>query len=305
MKNICIFLLITAFFLCMLFFPNEAFQGASSGLLLWFQTLLPSLLPFIILSNVLVHTNAIFYISNILYPIFHPLFGISKHACYPLLIGFLCGYPMGAKTIADFTKRGLVCKNEGQYLLSFCNNTSPMFIVSVLLAKNIKAPSYTLGTLLILLFSPIICSFIFRHFYNIKNHCLKTSNLSTPKLCFQFHVFDTSILNGFESITKIGGYIILFSILFQYGKVLPNLFFLPFLEITCGIPQIMSWKLPFHTTYILALSLTSFGGCCSIAQSSAMLQGSGLSIKPYIIQKLITSMITSFLSFIYVFLIRQ
>lgn len=305
MKNVCIFLVVILSFLCMLIFPSETFQGASHGLLLWFQTVLPSLLPFIILSNVLVQTNALYYISNFLHPFLYPIFRISKPACYPLFIGFLCGYPMGAKTIADCTKKGVITKIEGKYLLSFCNNTSPMFIISVLLMQNIKVPSISIGTLIILIISPILCSFIFRRFYKSDTNYIKLQETSYPKLCFHFHVFDTSILNSFETITKIGGYIILFSILFEYGKHFPYLYFLPYLEISCGIPYIMSWNLPFSITYILALSLTTFGGCCSIAQSSAMLQGSGLSIKPYIIQKLITATVTSLLAFLYVFFIHR
>ena len=138
MRKRIIFSGLIIFFLAMLIFPKETFRGASYGLLLWFQTVLPSLLPFAILSNVLIETNALHYISTYLHPFLYPIFRITKPACYPLFIGFLCGYPMGAKTISDCIKKGLISKNEGKYLLSFCNNTSPMFIISVLIMQNIN-----------------------------------------------------------------------------------------------------------------------------------------------------------------------
>ena len=40
-------------FFIMLSFPQEVFDGASEGLLLWFQIVLPTLLPFIIISNII------------------------------------------------------------------------------------------------------------------------------------------------------------------------------------------------------------------------------------------------------------
>ena len=61
----------------MLFFPNEVFQGASSGLLLWFQTVLPTLLPFLILVNIMQKTSLIRQVSRLVYPALGPLFSVS------------------------------------------------------------------------------------------------------------------------------------------------------------------------------------------------------------------------------------
>ena len=93
------------FFVLMLCFPRETFEGATSGLLLWFQIILPTLLPFIILSNLLIHTNAVTYISNIIKPFIQKLFRVSNYGCYAVFVGFLCGYPMGAKVVADLIRQ--------------------------------------------------------------------------------------------------------------------------------------------------------------------------------------------------------
>ncbi len=305
MKHRFSFFIILVFFLLMLIFPQQTFLGAQEGLLLWFQTLLPSLLPFIIFSNLLISTNAVSYISQILKPFLCHLFQISDSASYAVFIGFLCGYPMGAKTISDLSNANYITKKEGQYLLSFCNNTSPMFIISFIVMQNFRNDDYLLGTLLILFISPVICSFLFRRFYQPSLYFSQTFKPHKPSFQFDFQAVDTSIQNAFETITKIGGYIILFSILYQYAKRLPLKYFLPFLEISNGIPFVLSWNLPFSISYILILALSSFGGLCSIAQTCSMIQGSKLSIFPYIIQKLITTMVTSFLAYIYVSFIHR
>ena len=299
MKQYSLFLLMFGFFVLMLLFPRETFAGATNGLLLWFQILLPTLLPFMIVSNLLISTNAVSYISRFLRPFIQKLFCVSENGCYAILVGFICGYPMGAKVIADLLRTGRISKKEGAYLLSFCNNTSLMFIVSFLVMQNFQDESLLFGTLGILLLSPILCSFLFRIYYHVGKEKMPSSLGGGPQIHFHFAAFDHSIMNGFETITKVGGYMILFSILFALGKNLPVRWLLPTLEISNGIPWLINCGLPFHVVYPLVLGVTSFGGFCATAQTYSMTYQAGLPILPYIIQKLITAMVTSLLAILY------
>ena len=113
-------------------------------------------------------------------------------------------------------------------------------------------------------------------------------------------MFDDAIMNGFETITKVGGYMILFSILFTLGENMPISFLLPLLEISNGIPLIMRLSSKFAVVYPFVLGLTSFGGLCAVAQTNSMIQNTGLRIFPYITQKLITALVTSLIAFLYV-----
>jgi len=305
MKKFVSLFIIIGFFAIMLIFPRQTFEGANNGLLLWFQIVLPTLLPFIILSNLLIHTNAVTYISSITKPFLQKLFRVSDYGCYAIFVGFLCGYPMGAKVVADLIQTEKIPQNEGQYLLSFCNNTSPMFIISFIVMQNFKNESLLLGTLVILYLAPVLCSFLFRRLYQVEKQSLKEINHSKESFSFDFNLFDTCIMNGFETITKVGGYIILFSILFSLVKQLPLVWLLPTLEISCGISYITSLGIPLATVYPYVLALTSFGGFCAIAQTNSMIQESKLSIVPYIIQKLITALVTSLLAIVYIQFIHQ
>ena len=304
MKKIISLFIIIGFFVIMLIFPQQTFEGASNGLLLWFQIILPTLLPFIILSNLLIHTNAVTYISTIVKPFVQRLFRVSDCGCYAIFVGFLCGYPMGAKVVADLIQTEKISQQEGQYLLSFCNNTSPMFIISFIVMQNLKNESLLLGTLVILYLAPLLCSLLFRRFYKCQTRISSTST-SDNAFYFNFQIFDTCIMNGFETITKVGGYIILFSIMFALVKQLPLMWLLPTLEISCGVSYINSLDIPLTTIYPYVLALTSFGGFCAIAQTNSMIQESKLSILPYIIQKLITALVTSLLAMIYIQFIHQ
>lgn len=299
-------------FLSMLIFPQCVFQGASSGILLWFNTVLPTLLPFIILSNLLLRTPAIDWIANFTAPFMCRFLHVSSYGTFAILTGFLCGYPMGSKVTADLLKHNYISKNEGQYLLSFCNNTSPMFIISYIVWQNLQNSALTLPVLFILMLSPIFCSFFFRRFHQIP---VKTSTSVHPLSKVHYgsetleNLIDKCIMDGFETITKVGGYIMLFSILIAlieyipYHSVLITSIILPSLEITTGIKILCSAPIRQNTQIASVLALTTFGGWCSVAQTKSMIHATGLSILPYIIEKLITVLVTSLFASIYLLLL--
>jgi len=122
-----------------------------------------------------------------------------------------------------------------------------------------------------------------------------------------FIIFDTTTsadetMDAIENITRIGGYILLFSILFSLAEQIPGLplsarlFLLPSLEMTTGVRYICSLELPFPVRYASAAFLTSFGGFCCLAQTASILKGTPLEIMPYFAEKLVTAAATSFLS---------
>ena len=291
-------------FLIMISNPSLTFEGASAGLLLWFQIVLPTLLPFFILTNVMIQSNSIQYISNVCHPLFHRIFRVSSNGSFAILAGFLCGYPVGSKVTADLLHTNRISIKEANYLLSFCNNTSPAFITSYIVLQQLCEPDLLLPSLGILYLSPILCSFIFRKYYKVRS--MPASQAANDKsICFSFEMLDDSIMNSFENITKVGGYIILFSILLYFGRQFSFAPILSVLEITSGIPLILRTSNNFLLQYVSIMALTSLGGFCAIAQTYSMVANTKLSIIPYIIEKLITTLVTSLLTLLYVMIILR
>ena len=298
MKHIYYAFFFLIFFFVMLFFPSETVEGTSNGLLLWFQIVLPSLLPFFILTSLLIQTNSIYLIVKLFGPLLTRIFSVSLEGSFAIISGFLCGYPIGAKVTSDLVKQKRISVNEGNYLLSFCNNSSPAFVSNFVILQTLKDPSLLLPSLFILFLSPFLCSFLFRLYYG--KHSTNTQKPLSSNIRFHFQMLDDSIMNAFESITKIGGYIILFSVLFTLGRKTRFHILLPLLEITNGITYLNASHYRFMWVYTSIMALGAFGGLCSIAQTNSVIQGSGLSILAYTIEKLITALVTSLLAFTYV-----
>lgn len=310
-------------FLCMLFAPGTVFDGAKSGLLLWFQTVLPTLFPFLAVSSLLLATGSIRYISDAIGGLFSRLFCVSPNGSFCVIAGFLCGYPVGAKTAADLVCEDYISREEGKYLLSFCNNTSPSFIMNFLVLKIMKREDLLLPTLAILLLSPVIVSFFTRRIYRRKSSDIpkRTDSGQIGDNAYNrqrsdshdggsgrfMQLFDRCIMDSFETLVKIGGYIMLFSVLLKLLQKLPVHAvaldcLLSLLEITNGTVILSGLKLPFQIQYPMLLFLNAFGGFCAAAQTQCMIQKAGLSFAPYLIEKLAAALTASLLGSLYLFL---
>ena len=97
-------------------------------------------------------------------------------------------------------------------------------------------------------------------------------------------------MDGFETITRLGGYILLFSLIlasisfyWPFHAQSCMLFTAP-LELTTGLKQIAGAPLPWKSRYLASMLLTSFGGFCVMAQTKSVLENN-LSLIPYAISK--------------------
>lgn len=310
-------LFLFCFFLFMLLKPDIVFQGASKGLLLWYKTVLPTLFPFLFLCGLLVRTDAVRLFARLVPGCFCRFFCVSQTGMFSVLTGFLCGYPMGAKVTADLYRAGKLSKNESAYLLSFCNNTSPAFILSYVVHQQFQEPRLLMPTFLILFLSPVFISFLSRIYY-FRGTKASTYRLAENSPCPSIHLPDTahvpdpfskaldlSLASAMETIVKIGGYIMLFCAVTELLKTLPlqsawtDCLLLSNLEITNGISLLWHMDLLFPVRYILCISCVAFGGWCAILQTMSVLQGTDLPIFPYIIEKLATSAAASLFAYIY------
>ena len=113
-----------------------------------------------------------------------------------------------------------------------------------------------------------------------------------------------------ESITKVGGYIIVFSILLALLKEIPlsgafwERLLLPAVEMTNGITLLCAQDIPFSMKYILTMALVSFGGLCAAFQTQCMVRKQHFSMGRYITEKLITASVTSLFAYFCIYFIR-
>ena len=288
------------FVLLFVLFPDISSKGAENGLLLWFNVIIPSLCPFMIISTMLIKLDVTSCISNMFYPMFHKVFKLSKNGCYPAITGMLSGYPLGAKTVADMYKTGAFSKSEAQYIISFCNNASPMFMLEYTGIKclGLKQPAIML---VIIYMSAFINAFFERNKMEgaVNN---KPGSGGLRKRYPLIEALDESILSSAITLVKVGGYIILFSIFtgilqnFVISSEIIKIAGAGILEITTGCKVLADTGLPLYIKCILASAFCAFGGLSSVAQTSSTLIGTGLSNRKYVFAKFRQSVIAALLA---------
>ncbi len=298
-KQTIMAMVIGSIIIVFLLFPQAVSDSAKEGLLMWFQIVLPSLLPFSIVSSVIMGLGLTERITGVVAPVLQRVFGITRSGCYAVVVGMLSGYPLGAATTAELYRGQRICKEEAQYILTFCNNASPMF-----LTEFIGVSCMGLHKPLIVLILVYIAGWIGTVIDRGGRHIMRSLGLENswsaefagrkqekPYAGNVINVLDESILHSFVILTKVGGYIILFSIL--AGIVQQMCPFAPeykagivsALEITTGA-VLLSSTIPGISGQVLLAAFCAFGGLSSVAQTASVISETDLSTGKYVIAKI-------------------
>lgn len=115
--------------LLILLFPQRSLEAALNGLSVWLDIVLPALLPFFIVSEIMIGLGLVDFISVLLNPIMKPLFRCPGNSSFIWVMSITSGYPMGAKLVSSFYQAGKISKEEGQRILSFCSTSGPLFMI--------------------------------------------------------------------------------------------------------------------------------------------------------------------------------
>lgn len=285
---IVLFLCLTS---CILTHSGLSLSYALLGLNLWFQKMVPALLPFMILSGVMIRMQLTEKIAMVLYPLISPVWKVRKNVVYCMLLGFLCGFPMGARVTADLYERKGLSDCEAEYLLAFCNNIGPVYFCSFvlpLLGRKLTAP-YLFGMYGIpLLYGLLLRYTLFRDLESPGHSVAELQCCEAPDGFFR--ALDDSIAVSVKSILSLGGYMILFNLL----NILPHILLrkepaitAPLLEITGGL-SMLGGRLPLYS--LLALS---FGGLSCMAQTYSCIGGTGLSLSSYMNHKIVLTLLNA------------
>ncbi|MDY3917828.1 MAG: hypothetical protein SOZ59_02355 [Candidatus Limivivens sp.] len=279
--------LLAAGIFCFLFtHPAHGLAAARYGLTLWFDTLVPTLLPFLMISGFCIQSGLLEQLSFVTEKFPDRLRKLSPGGTFALIAGFLCGFPTGAKILGDLRRNGRISLPEAQCLLHFCNNASPGFVFTYLIHEKLGLSNQILPILLLIYGIPLFCCgfSLLRALPTVTKEC-NAKKASSPQITFG--LLDACIYDACITILKLGGYIILFSILTEMLTCLP--FFTAkscavltaVLELTSGIDRISdAFEMPW--AILAAVPLTVFGGLCTFAQTISVLKGSGLNAGTYL-----------------------
>lgn len=127
--------------LALVFFPDASLGAARAGLNLFLTVVFPSLLPFFILSEVMLGLGVVHFIGILFEPLMRPVFNVPGEGAFALSMGLAAGYPMDAVITARFRKMNLCNRVEGERLLAFTNTADPLFIFGAVAVGMFAMPA--------------------------------------------------------------------------------------------------------------------------------------------------------------------
>ncbi len=306
----------------LLVFSKENFESVKQSITMFISSVAPSLFPFIFFTEFILGTEIIILLAEFIGKYIQKIFGTSKNSTIAIIIGFLCGFPMGAKAVSNIYEKGIISKKEANRLLTFVNNNNPIFILSTI---GIAA-FHNISIGILLLISHYLSAILIGFFGNIFNTLFiihkKDKNLNSfnennikSKLIFEkkysnisfFDLVKKSILNSFVTLGMILGFIILFNLFFSIIKVvlvnlnvdsniiacLSGLF-----EVTKGIMNVSITDIPIQNKILISSFLLGFSGLCIISQIYSTVYMHKISIKNILFPKFLQGIFSFFITYI-------
>lgn len=302
-KTITLTLFVTLIFL-ILINSYEIMESIRFSFSLCINNLFPSLIPFMLLSNILINYNFIDDLSDILKNIMTKLFKVNKNCSFAFIMSILSGTPSNAKYLKDLKDNNLIDDIDIGKCLNFCHFTNPIFIIGTIGITFLN--NKRLG--LIILISHFTASFIIGLF-NKKRKDTKINNIRIKKNKNNFiSILKDSINSTIDTLFLILGIITTCIIITTIINNIFNIendykFLFGLIEITQGLKYLSLSNLNINIKTIISSFLISFGGLCIHAQVFSILNNKKIRYIPYLISRLMHGILSSIITYLLIYII--
>lgn len=320
-------ILFASFIVCLVLFSKSNMESAKAGLTLWATSVVPTLFPFFVGTELLYRTNFVIFLGKIFTKFMRPVFNLPGESAIAFILGNISGYPVGAKLACNLLENKQCTKVEAERLIAFTNNSGPLFIVGTVGVSMFYSKEIGLVLLLCHFLASLTVGILFKNYKKDKDDLYKRVKSALKKdsptisLSNLGEILGESIKNSINLILTIGGFIVLFSVIIsilnESGILtmfvdLGSYFNIPeniskavlsgILEVTNGLKISSSLQTKsLATNIILSSFLLGFGGISVMLQVYSVISKQKLSIKPYIYGKFLQSIF----SIIYICLLLQ
>lgn len=285
------------FFMLALILRNSeaAISFMRRGLRLCAETVIPSLFPFMVISELLVASGAGEFVGRLFSRPMQKLFGVSGASVCAILLGALCGFPIGAKTAVALYDRGAIDRDELERLLTFCNNTSSAFLISAVGASLWSSRRFGVGLYCIQLGAAALIGLVGRRRQRDTTPIVQTP----PPLTGGMTIFTRAVASSATGMLVVCAYVTFFSsVIGALGVVLDGISPSPildallfgFFELSSGVSAAASLDNPIVGALLTAFT-AGWSGLSVHFQIMSLTDGRGISHRPYLIAKAVQGLL--------------
>ncbi|NBI29584.1 nucleoside recognition domain-containing protein [Chengkuizengella marina] len=321
--------------LFIIIFPEEAFQSSLQGLNIWWKIVFPSLLPFFILSEILIAFGVIRMFGVWLEPLMRFLFKVPGVGGWALAMGWTVGYPSSAQITSNIRQQNLITRDEGEKILAISHSSSPIFIINVIAIGFFHHMQLGLFIMTIHFISLLLLGFVLRLYYGDTSNKLLTENnhfiIRSIRAMFQAHQQDgrtfgkllgDAVISSIQNLLMIGGTMMLFAVIIKMitltnfllliNKLLTHFFKITNLsdntlasittgwfELNLGAYQISTAQsIPFIWQIALICSLLAWSGFSVHLQVKSLIQNTDLRYRSFFVSRMLQALFSFALTFL-------
>ena len=293
-RQLCVFSVLLSAMIWFLADSVHLRSAAVEALSLCARSVIPALFPFLVVSSLLVRLGFANWVTPWCSGLMASLFRLPGHAGSALILGLVAGYPVGARTAADLYRSRLLTRDEAQRLTTFCNNSNPVFLISVLGSGVFHSVRIGVWLWLIHVASAILTGILFRGRQGTGVHrSIPLPPASAPPPFFS--AFVASVRSAAETMLSVCAFVTLFYTLTSplsasrspLGGVLVG-----GLELFSLSPLLSNDSFSF----LAAAGCSGWGGLSVLCQTAAALGNSGLSLRSCALGKLCQSLLSVLLA---------
>ena len=269
-----------------------------SGLRLCSNVIIPSLFPFMVLSELLIFTRIDRLFERLAGGIFSKIFKLPKCAISAFVLGILCGFPVGTKIAYSLYEKEKISLDDLNHLLVFCNIQSSAFIINTVGISMLSNKSAGVLLYISQVISLIIAGVIYPKFFP-KNESKNTGNLlvNDRKNDGIATFFTSSVKSSVLGILTVCGFVLFFYVLcgivtnFATRIGLSKVFSLSvcsMLEMSCACVEISN-SLQVNTAFVAISSVLGFGGISLHFQIMSLCKDAKIKYGRYILFKILNA----------------
>ena len=296
-----------ALFCLLLILRNSeiAIEYINRGLLLCAKTVIPSLFPFMVLSELLVSGGIENALPKWVLSPLRRLFGLPDAGCCAVLLGMLCGFPVGAKCALLAFERGALTREEASRVLTFSNNPSSAFLISAVGVSLWGSRRFGVALYATVLTVSVITGIVANQLRkkDTESFSVSSDSYCTMRPLTGAKLFTEAVRSATGSILLVCAYVIFFSALMGTLNIVLAAFELPtsvstflfcLFEISGGVSQASALG-----NTVLAAALCAFAagwsGLSVHCQVLSVCDGKGFSFRAYFLAKLLQGLLAALL----------
>lgn len=276
---------------------------------IWKSNIFPSLFPFFVISNLLIHYGFVEFVGELFKPIMQKLFKIKGEASFVFIMSMLSGFPSSAKYIKELLLNKTLSNEEATKLLMFTHFSNPLFIIGTIGITFLHNKRVGLLIILSHYLGNIIIGILVRNYHpsfsntnriSIKNAIIKMNNKRINNKNSLGSIISKAITDSINTLLLVLGTISLFLILstiindtFSFSPI-TNTIISGLLEMTQGLKYISLLKISLRLKCAISCMIISFGGFSVHMQIKSIISETNIAYLPYFLSR-IFHMIISFL----------